>query len=149
MASAPLEVWGDLATTAFVESSIVFRSLDASARHDLLQLARLVSYAAGEVISGEADEGFYLVRDGVASVTTAAPGGPAEVVRLERGALFGEGRVLGGGRPCSLTAVSDVTVVAFPAAVIAAMAARFPKVRKLLEAVQAARVKDAAGPLAR
>jgi CRP-like cAMP-binding protein len=147
MASAPREAWGDLATTAFVDASILFRSLDPGARRDLLQLAQVVSYAPGEVVSAEADEGFYLVRDGSAAVVVAGAAGPVEIGRLERGALFGEGRVLGGGRRSTLAAVSDVTVVAFPAPVIGAMAARFPKVQKLLEAVQAAREKEAAARL--
>jgi CRP-like cAMP-binding protein len=147
MASAPREVWGDLATTAFVDSSILFRSLDPDARRDLLQLARVVSFAPGEAV-GESDDGFYLVRDGSAAVVAAGAVGPIEVSRLERGALFGEGRVLGATRPWSLAAVTDLTLVAFPAPVIAAMAERFPKVRKLLEAVQAAREREAAGKAA-
>jgi CRP-like cAMP-binding protein len=149
MASAPREAWGDLATTAFVESSILFRSLDPDARRDLLRLAQLVSFEPGEIVSPEGDDAFCLVRDGSAAVLVTAAAGPVESVRLERGALFGEGRVLGGGRPAALAAVSDVTVVSFPAPVIAAMADRFPKVRKLLEAVQAAREKEAAARLAR
>ncbi len=147
MASAPRDAWGDLATTAFVESSILFKSLDPDARRDLLQLAQLASFAPGEIVSGESDEGFYLVRDGSAAVMVVGPGGPVEITRLEHGALFGEGRVLGAGHRAWLAAVSDVTVVAFPAPVIAAMATRFPKVRKLLEAVHAAREKEAAGKL--
>jgi CRP-like cAMP-binding protein len=148
MASAPREAWGDLPTTAFVDSSILFRSLDPDARRDLLQLARVVSFAAGELVSAETDDGFYLLRDGSAAVVVAAAEGPVEVARLERGALFGESRVLGGGRAAALSALSELTVVAFPAPVIAAMAGRFPKVRKLLEAVHAAREKEAAGKLA-
>jgi CRP-like cAMP-binding protein len=144
MASAPQEAWGDLVTTAFVESSILFRSLDPDARRDLLQLARISAYAAGEVVSPDGDDGFYLVRDGTAAMSVQGAAGPVEVARLERGALFGEGRVLGAGRAASLAAVTDVTAVAFPAPVVAAMAARFPKVRKLLEAVHAAREKEAA-----
>jgi CRP-like cAMP-binding protein len=147
MASAPREAWGDLATTAFVDASILFRSLDPDARRDLLQLAQVVSYGPGELVSAETDEGFYLVRDGSAAVVVAAAEGPVEITRLERGALFGEGRVLGGGRPAALTAVSEVTVVAFPATVVGAMAARFPRVHKLLEAVQSAREKEAAARL--
>ncbi|HEX9308849.1 MAG TPA: cyclic nucleotide-binding domain-containing protein [Anaeromyxobacter sp.] len=148
MASAPREAWGDLATTAFVESSILFKTLDADARRDLLQLAQLVSFAAGELVSAESDEAFFLVRDGSAAVLVAGPDGPVEIARLERGALFGEGRVLGTGRPAALTALEEVTVVAFPAPVVAAMAERFPKVRKLLEAVSSAREKEAASRLA-
>jgi CRP-like cAMP-binding protein len=144
MASAPREVWGDLATTAFVEASHLFKSLDPDARGDLLKLAQVVSFAPGEVISGEEDETFHLVIDGVAAVLVAAPGGPVEIARLERGAFFGEARVLQTGRTASLVAVSDVALVSFPAPVISAMSARFPKVKKLLEAVFAARARDAA-----
>jgi CRP-like cAMP-binding protein len=147
MASAPREVWGDLATTAFVDASILFRSLDPDARRDLLRLARVLSLAPGEAIP-ETDDGFYLVRDGSAAVVAAGSAGPVELARLERGALFGEGRVLGGARRCSLAALTELTLVAFPAPVIAAMAGRFPKVRKLLEAVQVAREREAAGKAA-
>jgi CRP-like cAMP-binding protein len=148
MASAPRAVWGDLATTAFVESSHLFKSLDADARRDLLQVAQLVSFGADEVVSGDADECFCLVLDGAAGVVVSSAGSPVEIARLERGAFFGEARVLGAGRPASLTSRSDVTVVTFPASVIAAMAERFPKVRKLLEAVLAARERDAAQKVA-
>jgi len=148
MASAPRQAWGDLPTTAFVESSILFRSLDVDARRDLLQVAELVSFTPGELVSAEADEVFYLVLDGSAAVVGEAGGARVEITRIERGALFGAARVLGAGRRWALAAVSDVTVVAFPAPVIAAVASRFPKVRKLLEAVQTAREKEAAGKVA-
>ena len=143
MASAPREVWGDLATTAFIESSHLFKSLEPEARQDLVRLARLVSFAPGETVSAEPEDAFHLVAEGAAAVLVAAPDGPVEIARLERGAFFGEARVLGGGRAASLVAVSDVTAIAFPAPVIAAMSERFPKVRKLLEAGLAARERNA------
>ncbi len=148
MASAPRQAWGDLATTAFVESSILFKSLDPDARRDLLQLAELVSFSPGEIVSPAADEGFFLVLEGSAAVVAEGASGPVEITRIERGALFGAARVLGAARQWALAAVSDVTVVSIPAPVIAAVASRFPKVRKLLEAVQAAREKEAAGKVA-
>jgi CRP-like cAMP-binding protein len=144
MASEPREVWGDLATIAFVESSHLFKSLDPDAHHDLLELAQVVSYVAGETIAGEGDEGFCLVRDGAAAIVVASGTGATDLAHVDRGAFFGEARVLGVPCAASLVARSDVTVLRFPAAVIAAMAERFPKVRKLLEAVLAARERDAA-----
>jgi signal-transduction protein with cAMP-binding, CBS, and nucleotidyltransferase domain len=140
MASAPREVFGDLATTAFVESSLLFRSLDPEARRDLLQLAQRTTWAAGEIVSGVDDEGFYLVLEGRAVVTVES----LEVASLERGAFFGEGRVLGAGVPAALVARTEVAAVMFPASVVAALAERFPRVKKLLEAIHAAREKDAA-----
>jgi hypothetical protein len=56
--------------------------------------------------------------------------------------------VLRTGRAAALVARSEVSVVTFPAPVIAAIGERFPKVRKLLEAVHAARERDAAQKLA-
>ena len=143
MASAPREVWGDLAVTAFVESSHLFKSLEPDARRDLLQVAKVISFPAGEVVSAESDDGFHLLVDGAASMMVAAAAGLVEIARLEHGAFFGEARVLGTGRRASLLAVSDVQVVVFPASVIGAMSARFPKVRKLLETVLAARERNA------
>jgi signal-transduction protein with cAMP-binding, CBS, and nucleotidyltransferase domain len=136
--TAPRQVWGDLATTAFVEASHLFKSLDADARRDLLQLATVTSWAPGELVSGEDDDGFYLVLDGTAAEHT----GGREVAALERGAVFGTHRVAGGpARAWSLAARTDVTAVVFPAVVMGALAARFPKVERLLEAVAGAREK--------
>ncbi len=143
MASAPREVLGDLAATAFVESSPLFRSLDPEARRDLLQLAQLVDAAAGEVISAEGEETFLLLLDGTAAWSV----GGVEVAHLGRGATFGESRVLGAGRPASLAAVTEATVVSFPAPMIAALAERYPKMRKLIEAVHAGKEKEAAAKL--
>jgi CRP-like cAMP-binding protein len=142
MASAPREVWGDLATTAFVESSILFKSLAPEAIRDLLQVAHLVTWAPGETISAEGDEGFYLVVEGAAQAVS----GGAEVFQVERSGLFGVGRALGAPRPISLVARTDVSAVVFPAPMIAALVERYPRMRKLLEAVRVARDKGAAGP---
>jgi len=146
MSGEPREVWGDLAATAFVESNALFRSLDPEARRDLAQVAHLEDYQPGELIAADGeDERVYLVRDGQAAVLLARDGGPAvEVAVLERNAVFGEGRGLGGAVPGALVARTEVTVVTLPAAVLKALAERFPKVLRLLEAVRAARLKDAA-----
>jgi CRP-like cAMP-binding protein len=144
MASAPQEVWGDLATTAFVGASHLFKSLDEVAREDLLKLARLVRYAAGEPVSAAGDDGFHLVVDGAAAAHAVTGRGPVEFSTLERGAFFGMERALGAERPWTLVARTDVAAVVFPAAIIGALAEGFPKMRKLLEMVLAARDKEAA-----
>jgi len=143
MASAPREVLGDLAATAFVESSPLFRSLDPEARRDLVELAQLVDVPAGEAVSAEGEESFLLILEGSASARV----GGVEIAHLGRGATFGEGRVLRVGRPMSLVASTDATVVSFPAPMVAALAERFPKMRKLIEVVQAGREKEAAARL--
>lgn len=148
MASEPRGAFGDLATTAFVESSILFRSLDDAARLDLLQVGQLQTFSPDEVISSQTDDRFFILRDGAAAVLTVTASGSVEIYRLGRGALFGVGRALGKGRAAYLKADTDVTVVFFPAQVVGVLAERFPKVKKLLEAVQAARDKETAARLA-
>jgi len=146
--AAPREVWGDLAATAFVEANVLFRSLDGEARQDLLQLAHLEDFEAGELIAADAeDERLYLVRDGTAAVLLSRDGVAVEVGSLERNAVYGEGRVLGRPRAGALVARTPVSVVTFPAPVVAALAERFPKLGRLLEAIRAAREKDAEGKL--
>jgi CRP-like cAMP-binding protein len=147
MASPAREVWGDLATSAFVEGSLLFKSLDAEARSDLLKLAQLVTWQAGEVVSAGGDESFLLVLDGVASVRAGTPGGPAEVCHLERGGFHGAAALLGSPHSWSLAARTELSAVTFPLPMIAALLERYPKVKKLLEAVQGAREKEAAEKL--
>jgi CRP-like cAMP-binding protein len=148
MPSAPREIWGDLAATAFVESNVLFRLLDDEARRDLLQLAQVEDYQPGELIAADAqDERIYLVRDGTATVLLSRGGVAVEVGSLERNAIYGEGRVLGAPLPGALVARTPVSVVTFPAPVMAAMVERFPRIRRMLEAVRAARQKEAADKL--
>jgi len=150
MPGAVREVWGDLAATAFVEANVLFRALDEEARRDLLQLARLEDFQAGELIAadGEGDR-LYLVRDGTAVLLRPREGVDVEVARLERNAVFGGERVLGGAFPGALVARTAVSMVTFPAPVMGALAERFPRVRHLLEVIRAAREKDATAQLDR
>jgi CRP-like cAMP-binding protein len=147
MASDPREVWGDLARTAFVESSFLFRSLDPEARGDLLQIAVSRTFEENEWISPEGDDTCLILHEGSAAVFAPGADGLADVGALERGAFFGAERVLGAGRPLSLAARTRCEVIAFPAAVVSALSERFPKVKKLLEALVTARERDAAARL--
>jgi signal-transduction protein with cAMP-binding, CBS, and nucleotidyltransferase domain len=148
MPSSAREVWGDLAATAFVEANLLFHALDPEARQDLLRLARVEDFEPGELIAADGeDERLYLIRQGTATVLLSRGGTAVEVGSLERNAIYGEGRVLGAARPGALVARTPVSVVTFPAPVVAAMAERFPKVRRLLEAIRTARERDAAGRL--
>jgi signal-transduction protein with cAMP-binding, CBS, and nucleotidyltransferase domain len=144
MASEPREVQGDLATTAFVESSHLFKSLDPDARRDLLELARVQSFEPGEVVSSASDDAFLLIYEGSATLWGARGETPIELGTLERGAFHGMSHVLGGGFPAALVARTDVTAVSLPTPVVAAMAERYPKLKKLLEMMKTAREKEAA-----
>jgi len=148
MASPPRDLLGDLATVAFVEANVLLKTLDAEARRDLLAVGEVQDYEPGELIAADSgDERIYLIREGRAGVLLERDGKAVEVAVLERGAFFGEGRVLGEPVAGALVARTEATVLAFPAPVLAALAERFPRVKKLLEAIRAARQKDAAHKL--
>ena len=145
MASEPRAIWGDLAASAFVLASPLFKSLDEEAGADLLKVAELLAYAPGEVVvrQGEPGEELFLVQDGWAAVTVEDGGTAHEVGRLDRGAIFGELAVAGAPvRAGTVTARTELSVVRFPGPVVSAIAERFPKVVKLLEALQGARRRD-------
>jgi signal-transduction protein with cAMP-binding, CBS, and nucleotidyltransferase domain len=145
MPGAAREVWGDLVTTAFVEASLLFRSLAPEARQDLLKLANSQTFEPGEAVSAGADDTLVLLVEGTAEAL-GDDGQP--LAALERGGFFGVHRALGGAaRGWSLRARTDVTAVLFPAPVVAALAEAAPRMKKLLEAVQAAREKEAAETL--
>jgi CRP-like cAMP-binding protein len=142
MASEPRAVWGDLAATAFVLASPLFKSLDEEASADLLRVAEAVEYRPGEVVvrQGEPGDDIFLVRDGSAAVSVAGEGTPRDVAYLDRGAVFGELGAAGTAvRSATVTARTELAVVRFPGSVVSALAARFPKVGKLLGALQTAR----------
>jgi CRP-like cAMP-binding protein len=147
MASDPSEVWGDLATSAFVRSSHLFRSLDEEACQDLLKLSRVQTFDAGDVLveQGSSGEDFFLVTDGSAAISARRGESTVDLGHLERGGFFGEARLLGdGSHPATITALTEVAVVMLPASMVAALAARFPKLEQLLQAVKAARERELA-----
>ena len=142
MASEAREVWGDLAASAFVLENHLFRSLDDEARRDLVKLSSFQTFSPGERVieCGQEGEEFFLVRDGLARVTIPRDGRSVELGTLEQGAFFGEFRLLTGApHGADVSAVTELTVVRFPAPVVRALCQRFPKMRQLLESVKAAR----------
>ena len=150
MASEPQEVWGDLATSAFVQGNLLFRSLDDEALRDLVKLSRYQTFAPGERVieRGQEGEEFFLLRDGVAAVTVSQGGRAVELGTLEQGAFFGEMRLLTGApHGADVSALTELVVVRFPAPMILALCQRFPRMKKLLDSVNEARQRANAGKL--
>jgi CRP-like cAMP-binding protein len=142
MASEPSEVWGDIATSAFIESSHLFKSLDPEAHEDLLHLARRQTFEAGEpvIVKGQTPDDFFLIMDGVAEVTRQKDGRLEQVTHLDKGAFFGEFAVLTGGlRAVDVTARTGLTVIRFPVPLVASLSERYPKLKQLLTAMMKAR----------
>jgi CRP-like cAMP-binding protein len=142
MPSEPRAVWGDLAASAFVQASPLFRGLDEEALQDLLQVAEQISYQPGEVVlrQGEPGEEMFMVLDGNAVVRVAGGGDDQTLAHYDRGAVFGEIAALGGpSRTATVEARTELSVLRFPGPVITALSERFPKLGKLLAALAAAR----------
>ena len=142
MASEAREVWGDLAASAFVQENHLFRSLDEEARRDLVKRSRCQTFSPGErvIACGQEGEEFFLVRDGLARVTVPRGGRAVELGTLQQGAFFGEIRLLTGApHVADVSAVTELAVVRFPAPMILALCQRFPRMKKLLQSVRAAR----------
>ena len=102
-----------------------FASLGESARKRLTEGARLLHYAAGETALGQGERcgALCVVSDGRArmSLRTKA-GSEREVMELRPGEAFGEGALLKHERsPVSVTAVSDLAVVALDTAALNAV----------------------------
>jgi len=132
-----------------------FASLDESARKTLTGGARILHYAAGETALGQGEPygALCVVSDGRArmSLRTKA-GAEREVMELHPGEAFGEGALLKGERsPVTVTALSDLAVVALDTAALEAVLEDHPglatELGQLVEARRRAvgRVKHAAG----
>jgi len=144
MPGEPKEVWGDLPASAFIGASVLFKTLDDQTRADLVKLARLESFAAGETVGPDGEGDLFLVREGKGTVTVLADGRAVEVATVERGAFFGA-MIAEPGSPEVVQALGRLEVIRFPGPMIAALAERFPRVGKLLEALRGARLRAGTG----
>lgn len=135
------EVWGDLPTTAFIGRSVLFKTLDDDSREDLLRLATVQDFTTGDVVLvPEAEDDLFLVRDGVAALTARVEDEYYCLATLEPGAYFDATLLRNEAADLSFVlARTELVVVRFPAAMIAALGERFPRLSSLLEALRAAR----------
>jgi small-conductance mechanosensitive channel/CRP-like cAMP-binding protein len=95
-----------------LDSVEIFASLTPAQRSHLASRARIVTYAAGEVIAREGEPGasMFVLRSGKASVTVENTVG--ELARLDPGAFFGEMSLLTGDRRiATVTALTDCTLL--------------------------------------
>ncbi|GAB4291914.1 MAG: hypothetical protein Kow0090_05580 [Myxococcota bacterium] len=139
-------IWGDFPTSLFVEKSHLFKSLDEEGRQMILKIGVLRKFKPDEVIvrEGEPGESFYLIKHGEVVVTTEQEGKVIELARLKRGAFFGEVALLTDKpRTATCSAGHDpVEVVEFAKPAVLKVLDKYPKVKKLLDAVMRSRAKD-------
>jgi len=128
-----------------VASSHLFKSLDEIGRERVLESGYVCSFAPENTVitEGEAGEVMFLILDGKVKVATQAPGGTLQLAELGRGACIGEVAVLTGTpRTATVTALTEVSCVAFPRKRILRILSDYPKVRQVLEALVEGRARD-------
>lgn len=127
--------------TQIVERSHLFKTLDDEARRRVLMSGFVCGFEAGDTILREGAEGdtMYLVLEGTVRVST----GKVHLADLGRDACIGEVSFLGGGpRTATVTAVTDVSCVAFQRHRIDRILVDHPKVKALLESLVESRARD-------
>lgn len=136
-----------------VGRSLLFRSVDADVRREIVDRGVLMLFHAGGVVLEEGAEGAecYLIDRGIVEVTTRGPdGGLVVLATLQRGAVFGEVALLQRTRrTATVTALTEVVAVRFDRADIDEVLDRNPSARRLLQAMIAGRARDAAEKVSR
>lgn len=137
-------ITGNLAVCAFVERSHLFKGLAREDLGHLFQTGRLVRCRAGEVFMREGEPGgeMYLLMEGSVRVSTGGKQGEIELAQLKRGAVIGEVGVLTGRpRTATVTALESIALVGWSKADMDVILRKYPKVRKLLQAMVEGRVR--------
>lgn len=128
-----------------VATSHLFKSLDDAGRARVLESGWVATFAAGDELirQGEPGDTMYLVLEGTVRVQTQSGTGTVQLADLGRGACVGEVSVLTGGpRTATVTALTDVSAVAFQRHRIERVLVDYPKVRQLLETLVEGRARD-------
>ena len=128
-----------------IATSHLFKSLDGPGRESVLECGYVQNFSEGDVLMQQGKPGavMFMVLNGSVSVATETPGGVVQLADLGRGACVGEVSVLSGGpRTATVTATTDVDVVAFAAHRIERVLAEYPKVRSVLEKLVESRAQD-------
>ena len=136
---------GDLPTSAFVQNSYLFKSLDADGCKMLIDNAYLGSFAEDEVIIREGDDGdaFYLIKSGSVEISVEKDSKKVVLSSLKRGAFFGEVSVLTeNSRTATVTAEEDCELVVFNRKNIQGVLQKYPRVKAILHAILIARAQN-------
>lgn len=128
----------DLDPTHLAKASKLFEALDAAGRKELLSRAGRLTFPIGHVLcrEGEVGDVLYVLAKGEAKVTIDDLGTDKEVGRLLAGQFFGEQAMLSGAkRQATVTALTELEVVAFPRAAVDGVLAKNPAARAVLATV--------------
>lgn len=137
---------GNMALCAFVEKSHLFKKVDSEDIAQAYQAGKLYRFKSGDLVLQEGDEGrqLFLMVSGIVKVVAQGVNGQVELARLSRGAIFGEVAFLTGQpRTASVVAVDSAEMIGFGHQALEPILKKFPKVRKTLQIMMAARAEKA------
>lgn len=140
----------DLDPALLVKASRLFEALDAEGRKELLSRAGRQKFPAGHVLCKEGDTGdvLYVLAKGEAKVTIDDLGTEKQVGTLTTGQFFGEQAMLSGSkRQATVTALTELEVVAFPRAAVDGVLAKNPQARAVLATAGLSRSETSAQKL--
>src|SRR5438552_2043871 len=125
----------DLAAQALVKGSKLFQFLDDAGRERLVRVARPETYQKGEVVvrEGEISGSFYVIVKGQVSVDMDDGGVAKRLASLGEGMFFGEmAALMKQPRSATVTALSELELLAFDPEPVEAILQDYPKLRELL-----------------
>ena len=128
-----------------VAGNLMFRTLDAAARQQVMALAKRRRYQRGQSIiqEGAPDQDIYLLRQGKVEVQTMQEGFIIELSVFEAGTVFGEVAATGQTRrTATVVAKGDVEVLVFPGPELVAVLRKHPTASKLLDHITHRRVQE-------
>jgi CRP-like cAMP-binding protein len=128
-----------------VVGNLLFKTLDAAARQQVMALAKRRRYQRGQNIiqEGAPDQDIYLLRQGKVEVQTVQEGFIIELSIFEPGTVFGEvAAAEQTRRTATVVAKGDVEVLVFPGPELVTVLREHPTAAKLLEHITHRRVEE-------
>ena len=129
----------------FAKSSKLFGFLDEAGRARMMDIAREEQQPSGTVIctEGEAGDVFWVILEGEVHVRVEDVVGDKEVAVLGPGQFFGEiSAVMAQPRSATVTASTDLRLLAFDRAPVMEILADYPKVKEIVGKVGLMRSED-------
>ncbi len=134
-----------MSSEEFAKTSKLFGFLDDAGRARMMAIARQETRKAGEVVCVELEAGdtFWVIQSGEVQVSVEDVVGEKDVATLGARQFFGEiSAVLGQPRNATVTAKTDLSLLAFDRAPVLEILKDYPKVKEILGKVGLIRSED-------
>jgi CRP-like cAMP-binding protein len=118
-----------------IDGSFLFKDLGDNERESLKSAAARRTYADGDILIKEGDEGddLFIIDTGEVEVSTTLPGGEVKLATLGPGTVLGEvALVTGVPRTSTVSAATQVEAIALPGDIVRQLADLHPELKKQL-----------------